>query len=382
MKVSILSGSIHVALLVGCLFPAPVAGKVLSESHRLEALLPEPGETADPAYALYRHGYQSILQERWSAAREAFAQLRLRYPESRYRDDAEYWTAFSWRLEKPARAREEYEKLIRERPASPYLGDAIADLRTLEIEAALANIPEPPFSMPHIGHEMHIRIPEELRRIERDMARLAHAQSMIPPRTLMVIREGDTLFAKAPPAPVRMHLAEPGSGDSELVIRINALEAMVSGRRDDTTFHALHDIALDARQPVPIRHVALNSLAGFYEKDPGSVFLVVADRDTNEIIQRIAIELFATSNRSRTDRTHHLIAMFKRFENSGPGHGGALSTTLYALAAIGDDRATDFIARIARSNNNQALRNDAVYYLGNIGTDRARRALFKIIRGE
>jgi len=74
--------------------------------------------------------------------------------------------------------------------------------------------------------------------------------------------------------------------------------------------------------------------------------------------------------------------MFRRFEKSGAKREGALSTTLYALAAIGDDRATDFIASIARSGKPELLRNDAIYYLGNMGTDRARQALFKIVRGE
>jgi tetratricopeptide (TPR) repeat protein len=380
---SILSDNALAALLAGCLLTAPAAGSELKESHMLETRLPEPGGTDDPAYTLYREGYQSILQERWGAARELFAQLHQRYPESRYHDDAEYWTAFSWRLENPGRAREAYKKLIRRRPPSPYFGDAVADLRMLEMEAALANVSPPPPSTSHLGQELRIRIPEELRRIERDMAQLANTQSLMPPRGLMVIREGDTLFVKDPSAPVRMHIT--GSGvddDAELAIRIRALDAIVSGKHDDSTFTILRNLAVDPKQPVPVRHVALNSLAGFFQKDPGSVFLFVANRDTNETVQRIAIELFATSNRSRADRTEHLIAMFKRFENSKPGHGGALSTTLYALAAIGDDRATDFLARIARSNTNQTLRNDAVYYLGNIGTDRARQVLLKIVRGE
>jgi HEAT repeat protein len=59
-----------------------------------------------------------------------------------------------------------------------------------------------------------------------------------------------------------------------------------------------------------------------------------------------------------------------------------LSTTLYALAVIGDDRAIDFVAQVARSSKNRPLRDDAIFYLGNIGTDRARQALLKIVKGE
>jgi HEAT repeat protein len=214
------------------------------------------------------------------------------------------------------------------------------------------------------------------------MVHIARAQSMTLHRNLMVLREGDTLLAKAPPASMRLRLFSPDADDPELQIRINALDAMIAGKRDETAFKVLQDIALDGRQPIPIRHVALNSLTEFPQKDPGAVFLAVANRDTNETIQRIAIELFAASNRSRGDRTERLMDMFRRFEKSAPRREGALSTTLYALATIGDDRAIDFIVHIARSSTNQPLRSDAIYYLGNIGTDRARQALFRIVRGE
>ena len=372
-----------VALLMGCLLPLAGAAAELPAPTPPPALsAPGQGEADDPGYALYRDGYHSILEEQWGEARKLFAELGQRFPGSRYRDDAEYWTAFSWKQENPAKARDAYEKFIRERPGSSYFGDAIADLRMLEIEAALADAPQPPPSSAPIGHEIRIRLPEELRRIERDMERIARAQSMMIQRDLMVIREGDTLMAKAPPASMRLRVFPPEADDPELQMRINALDAMITGKRDETAFKVLHDIAVDGRQPVPLRQVALNSLTEFPGKDPGAVFLAVANRDTNEIIQRIAIELFAASNRSRDDRTARLMDMFNRFEKSAQRREGALSTTLYALAAIGGDRSIDFIAHIARTSKNQPLRSDAIYYLGNIGTDRARQALFKIVRGE
>ncbi len=372
-----------VALLLGCLAPvAGAAAELFVPSPPPAMSAPGQGEADDPGYALYRDGYHSILEEQWGEARKLFAELRQQFPGSRYRDDAEYWTAFSWKQEDPAKARDAYEKFIREHPGSTYFGDAIADLRMLEIEAALANAPQPPPSAVSIGHEIRIRLPEELRRIERDMERFAHSQAMMMSRKLMVFREGDTLLAKVPPASMRIRVLPPEDDDPELQMRINALDAMIAGKRDETAFKVLHDIALDGRQPVPIRQVAMNSLTEFPRKDPGAVFLVVANSDTNETIQRIAIELFAASNRSRDDRTERLMDMFKRFENSAPRREGALSTTLYALAAIGDDRAIDFIAHIARSSKNLPLRSDAIYYLGNIGTDRAREALFRIVRGE
>jgi hypothetical protein len=340
-----------------------------------------PGETDDPSYRVYRDGYHAILQERWGEARKLFAELRKRYPRSRYRDDAEYWTAYSWKQDDPAKARTAYQKFIQERPTSTYFGDAVADLRMLEIEAALAEAQTQTHPLSLTEHEIRIRLPEELRRIEQEMERLARAQSQFH-QNMMIIREGDTLLAKAPPSPLRIQIFAPFADDPDIQIRITALDAMVGGKRDGATYSTLHDVALDTRQPVPVRQVALNSLAGFPEKDPAAVFLTLATRDTSETVQRTAIELFAGSNRSRGDRTDRLIELYQRFQQTAPRRMGALSTTLYSLAAIGDDRATDFIARIARSEKDETLRSDAVYYLGNIGTERARQELVKIIRGE
>ena len=371
-----------VLVLTGFLMPATgIAAGVPAEPDPRGMVLLSTGEADDPAYALYREGYRAILEERWSVARKHFAEMRKRFPNSRYRDEADYWTAFSWKHDDWTKARAAYEKIIREHPGSAYLGDAIADLGMLEIEAALANVPHPPPSLQSVEQEVRIRIPEELQRIEHEIKLIARTAGQQGGH-VMVIREGDTLLARLPRAPLRITLMPPDAYDPDVQIRLGALDAMVAGKRDESTFDALHDIALDTGQPVPIRRVALNSLTGFPHKDPGAVFLAVADHDTNETIQRIAIELFARSNRSRSDRSERLIDMFRRFEKSGAKREGALSTTLYALAAIGDDRATEFIATIARSGKSNALRNDAIYYLGNIGTDRARHALFKIVRGE
>jgi hypothetical protein len=291
-------------------------------------------EGDDPSYRIYREGYQAILEERWVDARKLMAEMLKRYPKSEYRDGAEYWLAYSWKQDDPAKAQAGYQRFIKEHPGSSYFGDAVADLHMLEIQSALA--------------QAQMRLPEELQRIEQEMERLARAQAL------------------------QMQQFQNSA----------AFTALMAGRRDTATYNAIYTIALDGRQPVPLRHIALTSLADFPDKDPARVFLSVATKDTNETVQRLAIELFAGSNLSRGDRSGHLIDMFRRFEQTTPRREGALSTTLYAIAAVGDDRATDFVAQVARSEKDPALRNDAVYYLSNIGTERARQALVKILRGE
>jgi hypothetical protein len=341
----------------------------------------EADESDDPAYALYRGGYRCILNEEWAGARKEFAELMRRYPESPYREEAEYWTAFSWKQDDAAKAREAYKAFIREHPSSPYFGDAIADFRMLEIEAALARVPQPPPSVAPPGHELRMRIPEEIRRFEKEILQL-QLRTEDDHRQMMIIREGDTLLARAPAVPMRIRIFTPEANDPEMQMRLNALSAMLEGKRDNRGFNALRDIAVNPRQPAPIRHAALNALSEFSANDPSSVYLQIANTDTDESIQRIAIELFARNNRSKTNRSERLVELFHQYERSSPQREGALSTTLYALAAIGDDRATDFLAGVARNSRNQALRSDAIYYLGNLGTDRARQALFKIVKGE
>ncbi len=369
-------------LLAGFLLQVPVVASSMEGPGPHPRHAPERAESDDPAYALYREGYHRILQEQWGEAREVFTELRQRYPASSFRDEADYWTAFSWRQENPARAREAYEAFIRAHPASAYLGDAIADLRALEIDAALAGVPQPPPSITPPGEEFRIRLPEELRRIEREMQRMFRTQSDVWRKQMIIIREGDTLLARAPVAPMRVRVYAPEAADPELQVRINALAALMEGKHDAGTFATLRDIAVDGRQPLALRHVALNALSALGGNEQSAVFLQIADHDTSEAIQRVAIELFARSNQPRVNKSERLIGLFHRFEKSSPRREGVLSTTLYALASVGDDRATDFLAVIARSGQESALRSDAIYYLGNLGTDRARQVLLKIVRGE
>jgi HEAT repeat protein len=78
-----------------------------------------------------------------------------------------------------------------------------------------------------------------------------------------------------------------------------------------------------------------------------------------------------------------LIQLFRTFDGtSGTGRTshGRLGTTLYAIATIGDERATEFLAEVARSHPDYAIRGDAVFYLGTIGSENARAALLRLLQ--
>ena len=59
-----------------------------------------------------------------------------------------------------------------------------------------------------------------------------------------------------------------------------------------------------------------------------------------------------------------------------------LETVLYTIADVGNDKAVDFLSTVARSHQNYELRTDAVYYLGTIGGEKARAALYQILRSK
>ncbi len=57
--------------------------------------LEEPGSQEGPDYAVYKKGYDLVLDEKWDAARKQFAELQEKHPKSDYIDDARYWSAYA-----------------------------------------------------------------------------------------------------------------------------------------------------------------------------------------------------------------------------------------------------------------------------------------------
>jgi hypothetical protein len=238
---------------------------------------------------------------------------------------------------------EAYQRFVREYPRSTYLDDAVADLQLLEVEEELHRFrqqlraPEPP-------REFRIRIPEEFRRLEEEFTR--------------------------------------EKTDPETRLQLEVLQAHSEGGDDPHTGQALREFVLDRKHPAPLRISALYILAESHMHDNQKVFLEVARGDTNEEIQRTAIELIARSGRERRQSVEQLIELFRTFDGTSltPGSStGRLGTTLYAIATIGDERATEFLAEVARTHPNYAIRGDAVLYLGTIGSENARAALLRLL---
>ncbi len=377
--------AVCMAVLAAAAFPASLSGQEASAAAASPvAFATHPPEPDDPAYELYRQGYSHALSEEWEKARKAFSELQQRYPGSAYADDAAYWTAVSWKRSDRERAAKLYRALLREYPRSPYIDDAVADLRILEVEHELARIPRPPATLIE-QEDIRIRMPRELERLQKEFQRQQEQmkqQHFTLQQRLTVISEGETLLVRAPspfsrPLPTYVpHL------DPDVRTRLEALRVLTDAGDHKETSRALRAVALDRRQPVPVRITAVYSLGRFANPENATTLLEVARADSSEEVQRTAIEIFARSATNKQRAADELISLFNRLDTGKGAKDPRLGTTLYSIAAVGDERATDFLADVARSHRDQDLRSSAVFYLGTMGTEHSRAALIRVLRGE
>lgn len=366
-------------MLAVAAFPAALPGQEASATaaspFALAAFAPEPD---DPSYELYREGYGAVLAEEWDRARRHFAELQRRYPASPYADDAAYWTAYSWKETDPGRAAVLYRKLLREFPQSPYMDDAVADLRLLEVRAELARIPSVA-APPAPPHEIRIALTEELNRLRETQYRLQAMQKQMQIQHLQVFGEGDTLVIRTLPP---RRIGEDPAIDPALRMRLQAMQEMTRNRDDADAYRALRSVVLDPRQPAPLRLSAVYSLGTIRRPETGPFLLEVA-RSANDIaVRRSAIEVYARTVPERGKAVNELITLFRSFTAQEPKDDPRLGTTLYAIASIGDARAVDFLAEVARTHPSDGLRSSAVLYLGTMGTERSRAALVRLLQGE
>ncbi len=369
-------------VLAAAAFPASLSGQEARAAAASPlAVFTPPPEPDDPAYDLYRQGYALVLSEQWDKARAKFAELRKQFPSSAYLDDAAYWTAVSWRRIDRDKAAKLYRALLREFPQSPYMDDAVADLRLLEVEAELARTPGQ-YQMLKEQQEIRIGISRELEYLQQDLQRLQEAQQIKFRNRLKVIGEGDTLVIRTvPPMPPRtMH--SPAGLDKEIRTRVEALQMLSIEVGNKQAQEALREIALDVQQPVEMRVTAVRELGHVTDAKTADVLLEVARVDPNSDVQRAAIQVYAQSAANKKRAVDNLVDLFKRLDVSGTARDPRLATTLYSIASIGDERATGFLEDIARSHRDEDMRSAAVFYLGTIGTEPARTALIRLMRGE
>jgi tetratricopeptide (TPR) repeat protein len=322
-------------------------------------------DRSDAGYALYKEGYALVLEEKYDAARKKFEELIAKYPASSYADDARYWTAYSLRSSDREKAIEDYGKFIREHPRSTYFDDAVADLNALQ--AGMPEIPEgaiaplPP-GLPRRPTAVAIgpNTGNLLRQLKREMRHMSR-----------------TGVARSSPAPFA-RWGEEEKLDEGTRLKMDALYALGETKEDDRSFSTLRDVALDMRQVHPLREAAMDALSGFTRHDALSVFVEIARKDTSADLQGFAVDYIGEHGTDKNQRVTVLEDLFRTLPKS---RAGQRRTIVYTIADVGNDRAVDFLKRVALADGDYDLRRDAVYYLGSIGGENARAALYEILKG-
>jgi len=321
---------------------------------------------ADPGYAMYKDGYALVLEEKWREARKKFAELTAQHPRSEYMDDAHYWSAYSLKHIDRKAALEAYEKFIEAYPKSSYCDDAMADLNDLRPQAYVraprgAGVAIAPVT-PRPGHAP---MAPSMRSMERAMKLELRQMS----------RAGRGLLA---PLPFRGHALEEDL-DPATRLKMEALYALGETTEDDKSYTTLKDVALDMSQPRPLREAAMDALTNFSKHDVLQVFVEIATRDTNMDIQGFAIDFIGEHGSDKNQRVTVLADLYRSLPRS---RADQRETIVYTIADVGNDKAVDFLKTVALSDANYDLRRDAVYYLGNIGGEKARSALYEILKSK
>jgi len=338
----------------------------------LPAELPDGDAKDDPGYKMYKEGYNLVLDEQWKEARNKFAEMIKTYPKSNYVDDAQYWSAYALKHLSRKDATEAYKKFIKENPTSNYYDDAVADLSELEAYSVNVRSSTPGETIESSGsgsghgYAYSFATPQ-VERATRAIERQLHVLSVPRMRTM----------APMAPSALRGELwGREESADPETELKIEALYALGNGKEDDKAFQRLKEVALDLKQPVRLRQAALDALSNFKERDLLPVYLEIAKHDTAEAMQDLSLQYLSSDTKDKNKSVGALIDLFNTIPSDRLDQR---RTVFYFIADVGNDRAVDFLAGVARAGSEYDLRREAIYYLGNIGSDKARTALYKIL---
>ena len=335
----------------------------------------------DPGYKTYKDGYDAILDERWHDAVKKLSEVIVKYVKSDYVDDAEYWKAYALSHIDRKKAVAAYEQFMEKHPKSRYIDDVVADLGNLNpmVVVTASGRDSGQVRVTSSPHGYSYSVNPDARTAEAEMRK---SDAMMRKLERQLSRS----FAPRPPRfPASMRLPNMRWGeiagtdeqlDPNTRVRLEALYAIGDTKEDETAFQTLKDVALDRGQNMRLRQAAIEVLSDFKKFDVMPVFVELAKKDTNEGIQEAAIEFIGRADKDRNKSVEALITLF------GSMPARRKENVLFAIADVGNDKAVDFLTTVARTNEDTELRSDAVYYLGTIGGEKARSALYQILRNK
>jgi HEAT repeat protein len=174
-------------------------------------------------------------------------------------------------------------------------------------------------------------------------------------------------------------LIETARTDPQERVRLAAIYSLGTSSRVNAApiIPVLQELAADRSQPRLVRQSALAQL-GTKGKMPDALFLAtLASDEPDEEIQQMAIHVLGQIAREKANSLAVLTSLYRSIPEDRIRSRDIL---LFSVASIGNDEAVDFLSTVAKGKGSDALRERAVYFLGNIGTEKARNALLEILR--
>jgi hypothetical protein len=362
----------------------------------------------DPAYKIYKEGYKYILDGGWVLARNKFSAVLSNYPKSEYVDDASYWSAYALKHIDKKKAVAAYKEFLAKFPNSSYYDDAVADLSQLSMKHHSVGAASGSYSIfstdddssygnavqvytskkdqaraelfragkgrsSGYGYDVTPRLDGSMRKLNQSLRKL----ELTTPRALTMPRM---------PAPARapralwggnLWLTSDDTLDEKTKIKMDALYAIGDTKEDSVSYKTLRDVALDPKQPRELRMTALDALSEFKKFDVLPAFIQIATTDKDEEIQNSAINYISDLSGNKDRRVDALIKLFNMLPADKKNQQ---ETIFYTIADIGNDKAVDFLISVAKASPNNELRRQAIYYLGNIGGEKARAALYDVLK--
>jgi HEAT repeat protein len=150
-------------------------------------------------------------------------------------------------------------------------------------------------------------------------------------------------------------------------------------KEPDQVFKIFKEFLLDPTQPTEVREAVMYSLTRLKTDQAFDLLLQVAKTDPDQHFQEAAIYHIG---RMTKDRAKTLETLTSLFDAVPKDRVQTLNALLFSIANIGTDQAVEFLANVAKTNENFELRRTAIYHLGNIGGEKARAALYDILKGK
>jgi HEAT repeat protein len=157
------------------------------------------------------------------------------------------------------------------------------------------------------------------------------------------------------------------------------LYAYANVKEPDNTFVVLKEIAADRNRPWTIREGAMSLLMRSENEEALNLLVSLAKTDPEERVRLAAINYIGSARRNKAKSLQTLISLFN---SSGKDDPNAVQGLLVGIASIGNDEAVDFLGKVATTHQDMEVRQSAIHLLGNVGGEKAREILVRILKGK